>query len=370
MQVGFFQRTFGHIDWIIPLAAAPLLGAGLVTMESFVGESGFFAKQLVWILVSFTAFLLLSLLDFRFLRKTSVVTGIFAVTLFVLLALFAIGAVFHGAQSWFDFGFFAFQPSDIAKLVLIIVLAKYFSRRHEEIANYKHIVISGLYAFLFFILVFLQPDFGSAIIIFAIWFGMVLASGIPKKHLGVVLLVGIIAFSYLWFFTLADYQKARITTFLNPLTDISGAGYNARQSTIAVGSGGFLGKGVGYGTQSRLEFLPEYQTDFIFAAFTEEWGFVGAVMVFLLFGIIIWRVLRIASRGETNFETLFAVGVVIMFLSHFVIHVGMNIGLLPITGLTIPFMSYGGSHLLSEFSSLGILMGMDRYGKESRYLLK
>ncbi len=351
------------IDWFLLLAIVPLLGAGLVTMHSFVGESAFFSRQLIWIAISLCVFFGLSFFDYRFLRKTHVVVGLFGIIVAALFALFVLGEVFSGAQSWFDFGAFSFQPSDPAKIVLIIVLAKYFSRRHEEIANWRHILISGGYAFVVFLLVFLQPDFGSAIILFLIWFGMVLASGIPKKHLMTVALVGVVAFGLLWTFAFADYQKARINTFLHPLADVSGTGYNAYQSMVAVGSGNVLGKGVGYGTQSRLEFLPEYQTDFIFAAFAEEWGFIGSLIFFALFLFVIMRILSIASRGETNFEVLFGIGVAVFFASHFFVHVGMNIGLLPITGITIPFASYGGSHLLTEFAALGILMGMNRYSK-------
>lgn len=359
-------QMFRHIDWTLFLAIVPLLAFGLVTMQSFVGESAFFYRQLIWISISIILFFTLSFFDFRFLRRTAVVLWLFIGSIALLLILILLGEIFQGARSWFDFGIFAFQPADPIKLVLIILLAKYFSRRHAEIANYKHILLSGVYAFLLFILVFLQPDFGSAVILFLIWLGMVLVSGIPKKHLLAVFFVGLAAFSFLWFFAFEDYQKSRITTFLHPLTDISDAGYNAYQSTIAVGSGEILGKGVGYGTQSRLEFLPEYQTDFIFAAFAEEWGFIGTIIFFALFGVVIWRILKTASRGETNFEVLFGLGLAIMFASQFFVHVGMNIGLLPITGITIPFTSYGGSHLVTEFTGLGILMGMRRYMREVR----
>ena len=210
---------------------------------------------------------------------------------------------------------------------------------------------------------FLQPDFGSAIIIAFVWFGMVLVSGISKKHLIAVFLVGAIAFGGLWGYAFEPYQKQRILTFIHPLTDLQGTGYNAYQSTIAVGSGQIFGKGVGYGTQSKLQFLPEYETDFIFAAFAEEWGFIGVVMILLLYGIVIWRILVNATYGATNFEILFGAGLAILFISHFIVHVGMNIGLLPVTGTTIPFLSYGGSHLLTEFVGLGILMGMRRYSR-------
>ena len=246
---------------------------------------------------------------------------------------------------------------------MILILAKYFSRRHIEIAHIRHILVSGLYALLPFILILLQPDFGSAVIIFAIWLGMIMVSGVSKKHLLLVGGVALVTFAILWFAVFTGNQKNRIVSFIHPLADIQGAGYNAFQSTIAVGSGQVLGKGVGFGTQSRLRFLPEYQTDFIFAAFAEEWGFVGVIIFFTLFSIIIWRVVKISLLGATNFEILFGVGLTIFLMSHFVINVGMNIGLLPVTGLTLPFTSYGGSHLLTEFIGLGILMGMRHYSR-------
>ena len=267
------------------------------------------------------------------------------------------------SQSRFDFGSFALQPSDPVKLVVIFLLAKYFSRRHIEIANIRHILVSGFYVFVIFILVLLQPDFGSAIIIALLWLGMVLVSGISKKHLLVVALLGAIGLFGMWSYVFQDYQKQRILTFIHPLTDIRGTGYNAYQSTIAVGSGQLFGKGVGYGTQSKLEFLPEYETDFIFAAFAEEWGFIGVLLLFILFSIVIWRILKSAMLGATNFEILFGLGLAILFISHIAVNIGMNIGLLPVIGTTLPFMSYGGSHLVTEFVGLGILMGMRRYSR-------
>jgi len=351
------------VDWILFFSTLPIVAAGLLTMNSFVGENYFFDKQLIWISVALVVFFILSTLDYHFLRRSYVIAGLMLFATTLLLLVFVIGVVAKGAQSRFDLGSFAIQPSDPVKLVLILVLAKYFSRRHVEIAHVRHILVSGAYALIFFVLIFLQPDFGSAIIIGAIWFGMVLISGISIRHLLAVLLIGAVVGAGLWFFALQPYQKQRVLTFIHPLTDIHGAGYNAYQSTIAVGSGQLFGKGVGYGTQSKLQFLPEYQTDFIFAAFAEEWGYVGVLLLFILYGIILWRLLQSAMYGATNFETLFAAGLAIMFLSHIIIHVGINIGLLPVTGTTIPFMSYGGSHLLTEFAGLGILMGMRRYGR-------
>lgn len=357
------HSRFLKIDWLLVLFILPVLLAGLLTMKSFVEVTPFFTKQLIWIGISFGVFFFLSYIDFRFLKRTDVLVIIFGIFSFLLVLLFVVGHTSNGAQSWFSFGGFSFQPSDMMKLVVILMLAKYFSRRHVEIDNFKHIFISDIYAFIPFILVFLQPDFGSAIIILFIWMGMTLVSGISKKYFFILMGLGLVAFLGLWLFVFQPYQKARIINFVNPMSDIRGSGYNVYQSTIAVGSGQIVGKGVGFGTQSRLKFLPEYQTDFIFAAFVEEWGFVGAMLLFLFLGLIIWRILHIALLGSSNFEILYGVGLAIYFMSHFIVNIGMNIGIMPVTGITLPFMSYGGSHLLTEFIGLGILMGMNKYSR-------
>ena len=227
----------------------------------------------------------------------------------------------------------------------------------------RHVIISGVYVFIPVFLIFLQPDFGTAVIVGAIWFGMVLLSGISKKHLFILFCAGVALVLSLWIFVFEPYQKDRIITFLHPTADIQGAGYNAYQSTVAIGSGEVVGKGIGYGTQSKLRFLPEYQTDFIFAAFAEEWGFVGVLLVLFLYGTILVRLLGIAARSATNFDSLFIAGVVILFTAHILIHTGMNMGLLPVTGIPLPFMSYGGSHLMTEFVALGIIFSMRRYAR-------
>lgn len=356
-----------HIDWLMLAFIVPIIGAGLVTMNSFagagVGASPFFNQQLLWAGISLVVFFFLSFLDFRFLKKTKVLVAIYLFFLLLLVSLFLFGSTVKGATSWFDLGSFSFQPVDFVKLVLILMLAKYFSRRHVEIKNPRHILISALYAFIPFFLVFIQPDFGSAIIIFLIWLGLTLISGISKKHLLILFGTLALVFFILWSFVFETYQKARIETFINPLADIQGVGYNAYQSTIAVGSGELTGKGVGYGTQSRLKYLPEYETDFIFAAFSEEWGFIGSFTILILYALVIWRILRISMYAATNFEMLYGIGVAIMIMAHTIVNIGMNIGLMPVTGITLPFMSYGGSHLLTLFASLGILMGMNKYGR-------
>jgi len=361
MILPVIRKLSCRIDWLLVMATIPLVVFGLVTMNSFTSQSYFFDRQITWVFFAYALLLALSFIDWRFLRKSGVLIVLYLIIISVLALLFVIGHSIRGAQSWLSFGGLSLQPADIMKLILVMMLAKYFSKRHIEIADIRHIIISGLYAFIPFAAILVQPDFGSALVVFLIWLGMILVSGVSKKHLLLLLLVAAFSFIFAWSFLLHPYQKERIRTFIHPLADIRGSGYNAFQSTIAVGSGQIFGKGVGNGTQSRLKFLPEYQTDFIFAAFAEEWGLIGVLIVFTLFGAIFWRILANALVGATNFETLFGLGLVVMLLAHFIINVGMNIGILPITGLPLPFMSYGGSHLLVEFAGLGILMGMRKY---------
>ncbi len=357
------SKFFAHIDWFLFAAALALSILGLMTMRSFSAENSFFEKQIVWICIAVGVFFFATLIDYGFLRRTPIIVGLFAFVLSLLALIFIFGSIVKGAQNRFNLGIFAVQPADPAKLILVMLLSKYFARRHIEIAHIRHILVSGAYAFILFVFVFLQPDLGSGIIIFSIWFGLVLVAGLSWKHLAALLLTGLIVFAGLWNFALHPYQKQRILTFIHPLADIRGSGYNAYQSTVAVGSGELTGKGVGYGTQSKLQFLPEFQTDFIFAAYAEEWGFYGVLLLFGLFVVLIFRILAIAAHGSDNFDTLVAVGIAVYFVSQFIVHVGMNMGLLPITGTTLPFMSYGGSHLVVEYLALGILMGLRRHAR-------
>ncbi|OGI73858.1 rod shape-determining protein RodA [Candidatus Nomurabacteria bacterium RIFCSPHIGHO2_01_FULL_43_16] len=362
------EKVFKRIDWLLVFFIIPIIAGGLVTMKSFAAlESGgdFFSRQIIWVALSLAVFFIFSFIDFRFLKRTNVLIFLFTTMCVILLTLVVWGSISNGSKSWFNLGLFSFQPVDIMKLVLILVLAKYFSRRHVEIKDVKHIFISGFYALVPLILILLQPDFGSAMIILFIWLAMVLVSGISKLHLFLVLAAGVVIFTALWFFAFAPYQKARIYNFINPLADVHKTGYNVFQSTIAVGSGQITGKGLGFGTQSRLKFLPVPQSDFIFAAYAEEWGFVGSILILSLYGLVIWRILLSASLGASNFEILFGMGIAIFFMGHILVNIGMNLGLLPVTGIPLPFMSYGGSHLLAEFMGLGILMSMRKYGRSA-----
>ena len=254
------------LDWWIVGALTILFLGGLVTMTSFVSEQAFFQKQLLWVCIAVCIGYGVSRFDMRFLRQSRFLIILFGVSVLMLVSVLLFGKTIKGAQSWIDFGGFSFQPTDIAKLVLILVLAKYFSRRHIHIEHIRHLFISFAYTGILVFLVLLQPDFGSAMVFGFIWLGMAILAGISKKHLILLGVIGVTLGAIAWIFSFQEYQKKRIISFIQPMSDIRGSGYNAYQSMVAVGSGGLLGKGVGYGTQSRLNFLPEYQTDFIFAA--------------------------------------------------------------------------------------------------------
>jgi rod shape determining protein RodA len=364
MKNRLLQLTHG-IDWVLLISIVPMLLAGLATMTSFGGAATIFNRQLMWVGVGILVVLLLAKSDMRFFRDSRYVVFLYLGSLALLILVLLVGKTVKGAQSWFSFGGISLQPTDFVKLIVIAVLAKYFSRRHIEIARIKHLLVSVLYVLVPIGLIMLQPDFGSAMIVGILWLGMALVSGISKRHIFVVVGVGIMVFGIAWGVFFKPYQKARIMTFVNPTADIRGSGYNAYQSVIAVGSGGLLGKGFGYGTQSRLNYLPEYQTDFIFAAFAEEWGLFGALVIIASFSVFLGRIILHARRGATNFETLFCVGYAIFIFSHVIINIGMNIGIMPVTGIPLPFMSYGGSHILGECIGLGIILSMARYERAS-----
>lgn len=355
-----------RFDWILIGSLVPLFVWSLLTLKAVGGTADdlFFYRQLTWIGIGFLVMFLITFIEWRFFARSGVVLVFYAGIVGLLLFLFIVGTRVKGAQSWFSFSVASFQPAEIMKLVLIVLLAKYYSYRHIDIARVRHIFITACYTALPFILILLQPDLGSALIIFAIWAGMTMVAGIRVRHFLMLAAVGVASVALAWMYVLEPYQQQRILTFLNPTADPQGTGYNALQSVIAVGSGQFLGKGVGYGSQSRLQFLPESRTDFIFAAFAEEWGFLGVLLLFMCLGIFLWRVLAIGASSPANFSKLFAMGFSILVVVQSVVHTGMNMGILPITGITFPFMSYGGSSLLALFVGVGILQNI--YGH--RYL--
>jgi len=356
-----FKALFS--TWPLLVTAVTLALLGVLTINPFVETSALASRQLIFIVIGIVVYGICSVIDMRFIRRTPVIIALYVTSVVLLSLVLVIGTRTMGAKSWFNFGAVAFQPADFAKLAMIALLAKYFSRRHMEMGNMAHVAVSGIYAASIILLILVQPDLGAAIIFITVWFGMVLVSGIPLRHLAVVCLIGLVAAAGLWSFGLKPYQRTRVLSFLNPAADIRGSGYNAYQAMIASGSGELWGKGIGYGTQSKLRFLPEYQTDFIFAAFAEEWGFVGVVLLFLLYGFLLFQLLSIARRSATNFDALFTIGVLIMFLAHIGFHTGINLGIFPVTGTTIPFMSSGGSHIVMEFAALGIIASLAQQGR-------
>ena len=319
-------------------------------------------KQIFFIIIGLFAMISLSFFNYRYLKNYSLpVLGFYFISVFLLLLTFYSQSV-RGVNSWIIFGGLTFEPVELAKLVLIVFMAKYFSQRHVHINDFRHIVVIGVYFSLPFAIIFLQPDLGSSIIFLAIWLGVLVAAGINKRHLFFIISAGVLIGYSAWLFALQPYQKTRITAFLNPYNDPQGSGYNIIQSKIAIGSGYFFGNGLGEGSQSNLGFLPESHNDFAFAAFTEQFGLVGISVIMLMTAIIISRILYIGSRTVSNFGKLFSVGLAIFIGSHVFISAGVNIGLLPVTGLSFPFLSYGGSHLISLMIGLGILQSIKRHG--------
>ncbi len=276
----------------------------------------------------------------------------------LLGAVLVLGFTVRGTRGWFAFGGFTFQPVELAKLGLIMALAWYFSSYTRQVGQLKHILLSGILALIPIGAVLLQPDLGSAAILFVIWFGMLLMSGIPRRYtIAMALGLCIIAVSA-WLFVLKDYQRQRIITFLSPTHDVQGKSYNVRQAQIAIGSGEWFGRGLGYGSQSHLRFLPESQTDFIFSVLAEELGFLGLSLFFLFWYLLLSRMIRIMKLARDDFALYCVLGVTLMFFSHMIINIGGNLGVVPLTGIVLPFVSYGGSALLIDLLALGLVQSI------------
>lgn len=352
-----FRVFLREADWVLGVIVLLLLGVGLVAVWSFSPPGGnFFFRQIIWISLGLIAFIAFSLIDYRIFRAHGILLiAMYIATLGVLLILLFVAPLTHGTRAWFQIGGAGIQPVELAKPVLVLLLAKYFSRRHIEIARLRHIIISGLYAGGAIFLVLLQPDLGSALILAATWFAVIFFSGIRLRHLALFLLIAFLGAGVAWFSLLEPYQKARITAFVDPYRDPLGSGYNTIQAMIAAGSGKLWGKGIGYGTQSHLNFLPEAETDFIFSAFAEETGFAGSIILLGLFGALGWRMIVIGLRANDNFSKLYVLGFASVVFSEAFIHFAINLGLLPVTGIGLPLISYGGSNMVATLAGLGIL---------------
>jgi rod shape determining protein RodA len=353
---------FKKLDWILIVSALLLVGIGLLSIySSSLGKGDFlnFKKQIIFFGGGFLLMLILSFFDWRELRENPyLILILYLLCLFGLAGLFFLAPEIRGIKSWYKLGPISLDPIEFTKVILIILLAKYFSMRHIEMYRVRHILLSGAYIFLPAILIFLQPDLGSVLILIALWVGVLIISGIKLRHFLILVLCGLLILILSWSFLLKDYQKERVLSFLTPGIDPLGVSWSQNQAKIAIGSGGILGQGVGQGSQTQYGFLPEPQTDFIFASIAEEIGLTGVSALLFLFSILIWRILKIAFTSQANFPRLFAAGFSILLISQIFIHIGMNLGLLPIIGIPLPLISYGGSSLIVTFIGLGILQSI------------
>ncbi|MEK7086867.1 MAG: FtsW/RodA/SpoVE family cell cycle protein [Patescibacteria group bacterium] len=352
--LNFFKLRRGGLDWLLVGGLIIFAAASLVSLAS--SNFKFFSRQLIWYVFSFIIIIFGSRLHWRwFLAQPWFRFGLywFSVTLLVVSNLQS--KTIRGTKSWLVLGPVQFEPSELAKLALIFVLAGFFSRRYLAAWRGKNIFVSLGFALVPAVLTAIHPDFGSAAVIMGIWLGFLLVSGINYKRLAVGLLIATTIAVLLWSFFLKDYQKDRLSAFLFPESDPLGINYNVIQSKIAIGSAGFWGKGFGAGTQTQLGFLPEVQSDFLFAAFIEEWGIFGGVLLILTFLFIIFRIIGIGLRAKSNDFKFVSLGAGLVFTIHFFINVGSNLGLVPVAGVTFPFLSYGGSSLLTGSILISII---------------
>jgi len=357
------ESVYNHLrklDWFLIIVVLLLVGVGLLTIYGIGSPESvtFFKKQLCFLGLAFFLMLALSFFDYRVFKNYSSVLIVLYLISLASLFFVLFSQEIRGASSWFRLGSIRFEPIEFIKIVIILLLAKYFSLRHIEMYRIRHLIISGMYIGLPIAAIVFQPDFGSILVLFSIWLGVVIMAGIKLRHLLILFLVIVLLFVTAWFCILKDYQKERILTFVNPQEDPFGRGYHISQSLIAIGSGGLFGQKSGIGSQAGLKFLPEQHTDFIFATLAEQRGLAGIFILLSLFALLFWQIIKIALASPNNFARLFALGLAIMIFAQLVINVGMNMALLPITGLTLPLISYGGSSLVSIFLGLGILQSI------------
>jgi rod shape determining protein RodA len=356
-----FWAQFRKLDWgiIIPSVLLTIFGlAGIYSASMAKGEFLNFDKQIVFFVIGFAVMIAVSFFDHRILRNNSyLILFLYGVCLALLAGLYAFAPLIRGTRGWYKVGLLSLDPNEPTKIVLIILLAKYFSIRHAEMYKFRHIIFSGMYVFFPALLIFLKPDVGGTVVLLTIWLGILLISGIKLKHFLILSLCFLLVASLSWAFVLEPYQKQRVTSFLFPY-DYLGASWSQNQTKIAIGSGQILGQGFGKGSQVQYGFLPEPHTDFIFSVLAEEWGIAGIFALFVAYGFLVWRVLRIAIDSDSNFPRLFASGFAVVLIMQFFINIGMNLSLLPVMGLYLPFISYGGSGLIGNFLALGILQSI------------
>ena len=357
MLSGFIQKI-KLFDWGLIILIFLLVVFGLIIhydlsfANQSIGFSSIFVKQLIFCLIGFALVFFVSQLDFRFLRSISY--ALYFLVLIALIAVLLVGKTFHGVKGWLSIGRLNFQLVELAKLVSIIALASFWQKTMRPLPL-KRIILSLVFVLPPVVLVAFQPDFGSAVILFLTWLGIIILVDNNWKHiLGIILVIIIIAV-LMYFSVFQSYQRDRIITFLNPNYDPLGRGYQIAQSVSAIGSGGIFGRGLSLISRGSLNFLPASQTDFIFSAIAERAGFLGCLIVFILFFLIFSRLNKLVKKIYDNFALTLTVGILINFFIHFVFTVGMNLGLLPIVGVPLSFLSYGGSYLLISFISIGLI---------------
>lgn len=356
------RALFARLD--TPLAVAVAL-MGVVSIVNLYGIGGIdhslFQRQVVLVILGLAVMVIVSTADYRALKGSRGPVLILYIVSLLLVASTLWFAQIRNVRAWIVIAGVQFEPSELVKLAMVILMAKYFSQRHVHIGEFRHIVASGLYCAVPAGIVLIQPDLGSAAIIVILWFVMLLSVGINKRHLFLLLMAGFVGAYVAWIWGLAPYQKQRILAFIDPYKDPSGYGYHIIQSRTAIGEGGFWGTGLGNGSQATLGFLPEPFNDFAFAALAEQFGLAGVLVVIGLMWFIVWRILHIGQHATNNFARLFCVGVATVIGAHVFISASVNIGLLPITGIPFSFLSYGGSHLLSISIALGIVQSIARH---------
>ena len=349
-----------RLDWFLNLSIFFLFGAGLLSLASTAPR--LFLSQLLWGVIGLGVMIWVANFDWRsFVNYRWFIFGIYGLSIFLLLITYLIAPPIRGVRAWLPIGPLQFQTSEIVKFALILLYSSFFAKGHIKIAHLRSIFLSFIYFLIPALLVVVQPDMGSALIIFSIWFGYLLVSGLKWKHIFLAAIVFSLSLVIMWTSVLREYQKDRIIGLFNPERDPLGVNYSVIQAKIAIGSAGFWGKGFGQGTQAQLGFLPEAQTDFIFSAFIEEWGMFGGIAIIIGFLLVLLRIIRIGLGADDNFGRLICLGASILFLSHFVLNVGSNLGLMPVVGVPFPFLSYGGSNLLVSSLLIGMIQGVVLY---------
>lgn len=369
--MNFDKKILKNFDWIIFITVLAIVLFSLVVIGSAVhvtteeGSSFYVTKQLKSFIFSLAIMIVVILIDYRTIGNLS--KYIYIVTVILLFLVHTpLGTSRMGAQRWLNLGFGVIQPSEFAKLAIIVTFAKMLENRTGKLNTFKDLILPVLHVGLPFLLIVTQPDLGTSLVFLFIAFMMMFAAGLNFKLILKMAVIGICSVPILWQF-LRDYQKNRLLTFMNPESDITGDGYHVYQSKISIGSGGFKGKGLYKGTQNMYKFLPERHTDFIFSVVGEEFGFIGAVFLLTLYGILLLRCVYLAKNAKDDFGSYIIIGVSSMFLFHILVNVGMTMGIMPVTGLPLPFMSYGGSSMLTNMIGIGLILNVGLRRKKLRF---